>query len=142
MRQVRTQVEIKQGVKVGMLFTPRLYAFKGTSGIDFIAESENDAAMYALYADIMYCAYLNLWTLQGKSVEEAKLTRADFHEWMVLEPEAFVKTLSFAFAAMTGKELKDFVSEQGKAQKTQGNAQNNVKKKTIPFLTKILRLFS
>lgn len=142
MRQVRTEIEIKQGVKVGVLFTPRLYMFKGRSGIDFIADSEEAGAMYALYADIMYCAALNLWTLEGKREEDAPFTRADFHEWMMLEPKAFGDALSFAFAAMTGKELKEFISEQEKAQESPGNAQDEVKKKTIPFLTKILRLFS
>ena len=142
MRQVRTEIEIKQGVKVGMLFTPRLYMFKGRSGIDFIADSEEAGTMYALYADIMYCAALNLWTLEGKNEEDVPFTRADFHEWMVLEPKAFGNALSFAFTAMTGKELKEFISEQEKAQESPANAQNEVKKKTIPFLTKILRLFS
>jgi hypothetical protein len=141
MRQVRTEIEIKQGVKVGMLFTPRLYMFKGRSGVDFIVDSEEVGAMYALYADIMYCAALNLWTLEGKNEEDAIFTRADFHEWMAIEPQAFGKALSFAFAAMTGKELNTFIDEQEKAQGSQGNAQNEVKKKTIPFLTKILRLF-
>lgn len=142
MRQVRTEVEIKQGVKVGMLFTPRLYMFKGRSGIDFIADTDEVGAIYALYADIMYCAALNLWTLEGKNEESATFTRADFHEWMAIEPQAFGKALSFAFSAMTGKELNTFISEQEKAQESQGNAQNEVKKKTIPFLTKILSLFS
>ena len=141
MRQVRTEIEIKQGVKVGMLFTPRLYMFKGRSGIDFVA-GEDVGEMYALYADIMYCAALNLWTLEGKSEEDAPFTRADFHEWMMIEPKAFGKALSFAFAAMTGKELNTFISEQEKAQESPGNAQTEVKKKTIPFLTKILSLFS
>ena len=140
MRQVRTQIEIKQGVKVGVLFTPRLYMFKGRSGIDFQADNTENA-MLSLYADIMYCAYLNLWTLEGNSEEDAEYTRADFHEWMVVEPQAFGKALSFAFAALTGKELKDFLAEQGKGQESQENTQNEVKKKTTPFLTKILRLF-
>lgn len=141
MRQVRTEIEIKQGVKVGMLFTPRLYMFKGRSGIDFTADSEEVGAMYSLYADIMYCAALNLWTLEGKSEADAPFTRADFHEWMAVNPKAFGNALSFAFAAMTGKELKDFIAEQEKAQESPGNAQNEVKKKTIPFLTKILSRF-
>ena len=142
MRQVRTEIEIKQGVKVGMLFTPRLYMFKGRSGIDFVADTDEVGAIYALYADIMYCAALNLWTLEGKNEEDAPFTRADFHEFMVVNPQAFGKALSFAFAAMTGKELKEFIAEQEKSQESPGNAQNEVKKKTIPFLTKILRLFS
>lgn len=141
MRKVRTEIEIKQGVKVGMLFTPRLYMFKGRSGIDFVA-GEDVGEMYALYADLMYCAALNLWTLEGKNEEDADFTRADFHEFMVVNPQAFGKALSFAFAAMTGKELKEFISEQEKVEKSPGNAQNEVKKKTIPFLTKILRHFS
>lgn len=141
MRQIRTEVEIRQGVKVGMLFTPRLYMFKGRSGVDFIADN-NENAMLSLYADIMYCAALNLWTLEGKNEEDAPFTRADFHEWMIVDPQAFAKALSFAFSALTGKELKEFISEQGKAQESAENTENEVKKKTIPFLTKILRLFS
>jgi hypothetical protein len=62
MRTVRASVELRQGEKVEMLFTPRLYLFKGEQGVDFVTDSTLNG-MYALYADILFCAALNLWTL-------------------------------------------------------------------------------
>jgi hypothetical protein len=89
MRQVRTSAEIKKGVVAEMLFTPRLYAFTGTQGVTMKADTTDLMQVYALYADIMFCAALNLWTLDGKAVEEAPYTRADFHEFSAVHPQEF-----------------------------------------------------
>ena len=56
MRTVRASVELRQGEKVEMLFTPRLYSFKGHSGVTFEMNGNDLADLYAVYADIMYCA--------------------------------------------------------------------------------------
>ena len=67
MRQVRAEIEIRQGVKVGMLFTPRLYMFNGEQGVVLKADTTDMSEMLALYADLMFCADLNLWSLQGNN---------------------------------------------------------------------------
>ena len=140
MRQVRTSAEIKRGVEVEMLFTPRLYAFNGTQGVTMKADTTDLMQVYALYADIMFCAALNLWTLVGKEMEKAPFNRADFHEFSAANPQEFAKVLNFALVALSGKSLKDFAAENEKQAKTGGKALK--KKSSCRLITKILRLFS
>lgn len=137
MRQVRTEIELRQGERVGLLFTPRLYVFKGEQGVDFTTDNTLQG-MYALYADILYCAALNLWTLEGKDKEEAGFTRVDFHAWSTENPKAFGKAMNIALEALTGKSMKDFIKENEKVAENGANAQNEgaeVKKKKVSFWT-------
>lgn len=143
MRQVRAEIEVRQGVKVGMLFTPRLYSFKGHSGVTLEMEGGDLSALYSAYADIMFCAALNLWTLEGRDIEDAPFTRVDFHEFSALYPKEFGKAFSVAFEALTGKSMKDFAAEQKKTPETAGkaaNAADDVKKKNrCGWITRLLR---
>jgi hypothetical protein len=79
MISVRTKVDIRQGVE--LLFTPRLYSFKGLQGVTLEGNTDDLAQVYALYADILFCAALNAWTLEGNNIEDAPFKRIDFHEW-------------------------------------------------------------
>jgi hypothetical protein len=141
MKQVRSYIELRQGEKVGMLFTPRLYTFKGEQGVDFMSDNTLQG-IYSLYADVMYCAALNLWTLEGKDKEDAPFTRVDFHAFSVENPKAFGKAMNTALLALTGKSLEDFIAEGKKAQETGGNASNMgepVKKKNLlGWITRLL----
>jgi hypothetical protein len=142
MRQVRTTIEIRQGVEVELLFTPRLYSFKGKEGIDFSADKTDAGEVFALYADIIYCAALNLWTLQGNAEDKFPHHRADFHEFSMADPKAFGKVVNFALEALTGKGLKDFAAEAEKVSETGEKPQNTreeVKKKKHSLWT-MLRL--
>lgn len=139
MRAVRTTIEIRQGVKVEVLFTPRLYSFKGMEGVDFTADKSEAGSVFALYADIIYCAALNLWTLQGNDADEFPHHRADFHEFSMADPKAFGKVVNFALEALTGKGLKDFASEGEKVAETGENQPEEVKKKKSSLWT-MLRL--
>lgn len=132
-------VEIKQGVEVEVLFTPRLYSFKGKEGIDFSADKTDAGAVFALYADIIYCAALNLWTLQGNAEEDFPYHRADFHEFSMANPKAFGKAVNFALEALTGKGLKDFAAEGEKMAEKGENQPKEVKKKKHSLWT-MLRL--
>jgi hypothetical protein len=132
-------VEIKQGVEVEVLFTPRLYSFKGKEGIDFSADKTDAGAVFALYADIIYCAALNLWTLQGNAEENFPYHRADFHEFSMANPTEFGKAVNFALEALTGKGLKDFAAEGEKVAEKGENQPKEVKKKKHSLWT-MLRL--
>ena len=149
MRQVRTQVEIRQGVKVGLLFTPRLYMFKGEQGITFKADTNDLMQVYALYADIMYCAALNLWTLEGREKADAPFNRADFHEFSAMNPQAFGKVLNIALEALTGKSMDAYLAESKKAlesgRKSAKTTQANSKKKVssqLPIIQILKRFLS
>ena len=140
MRQVRTRTEIRKGVEVGMLFTPRLYAFCGVQGVTMKADTTDLMQVYALYADIMFCAALNLWTLEGNEIEKAPFTRADFHEFSAANPQEFGKVLNFALQALSGKSLKEFMPQDAKAAEKGGKS---LKKKSSSRLTTMLsKIFS
>ena len=139
MRQVRTSIEVR-GVEVGMLFTPRLYSFVGIQGVTMKADTSDLMQVYSLYADIMFCAALNLWTLEGNDLDKAPFTRADFHEFSAVNPQEFGKVLNFALEALSGKSLKDFIAEGKKASETGGKSLK--KKSSSRLITMLSRLFS
>ena len=88
---VRTTVEISEGVKVDLLFTPRIER----------------------YADIMYFAALNAWELDGYGTEEDfPHKRGDFHGWMQADREGFGKAMGFAVRAITGKTIREIQAEE------------------------------
>ena len=140
MRQVRTKATIKRGVEVEMLFTPRLYAFVGEQGVTMKADTNDLMQVYALYADIMFCAALNLWTLQGRAKEDAPFGRADFHEFSAANPQEFGKVLNFALEALSGKSMKDFIPQDAKAAEKGGKSLK--KKSSHRLTTMLLRIFS
>lgn len=124
-------MELRQGLKVGMLFTPRLYMFKGTQGVTFKADTNDLMQVYSLYADIMYCAALNLWTLQGNNKDEAPFKRVDFHEFSAMNPQAFGKTLNIALEALTGKPMEAYIAESQKTLETGKKTAKTSKKKVL-----------
>ena len=129
-----------------MLFTPRLYIFKGEQGATLDADTTDLMQVYSLYADIMFLAALNLWTLEGKPQDEAPFSRADFHEFSAADPKAFGKVLNFALAALTGKDMGEFIASRKKAretgEETAKTGDDDKKKDSSRLLTRILRLFS
>ena len=116
MIQARTSIELRQGERVELLITPRLYSFKGLQGVTLCGDTTDLAQVYALYADILFCAYLNLWTLQGNEVESAAYTRADFHEFSATNPQAFGQAIDFALKALSGKSLSEYLAEKKEAE--------------------------
>jgi hypothetical protein len=67
----------------------------------------------------------------------------DFVEWGSVNSDEFVKVVNFVLSALTGKDLKDYATEQAKGSENEKKAANQadeeVKKKSI--LTWIMRLF-
>ena len=147
MRQVRTHVELRQGERVELLFTPRLYMFKGEQGATLDNDTQDLMQVYALYADLMFCAALNLWTLEGKDKEDAPFRRADFHEFSSANPKAFGKALNFALEALTGKSMGAYITESKKALETgrkSAKEQGKGKKKdsALPIIERLKRFLS
>ena len=147
MRQVRTQIELRQGERVELLFTPRLYMFKGEQGATLDNDTQDLMQVYALYADLMFCAALNLWTLEGKDKEDAPFRRADFHEFSSANPKAFGKALNFALEALTGKSMDMFIAESKKALETgrkSAKEQGKCKKKdsALPIMARLRHFLS
>lgn len=147
MRQVRTQIELRQGERVELLFTPRLYMFKGEQGATLDNDTQDLMQVYALYADLMFCAALNLWTLEGKDKDDAPFKRADFHEFSSANPKAFGKALNFALEALTGKSMGAYITESKKALETgrkSAKEQGKSKKKdsALPIMARLRHFLS
>lgn len=130
---VRKTVEISDGVKVELLFTPRISAYKeafpplnnGNGNDEFMSVMES-------YADIMFFAALNAWELDGHgTVDDFPHKRGDFHGWMSADPKGFGNAVKFAACALTGKSVKELAAQE---EKVPQNAQNSpapeVKKKS------------
>jgi hypothetical protein len=142
-------IEIREGQKVAMLFTPRLYAFKGTEGVTFEQEGADMLAVYALYADVMFCAALNHWTLTHPADEEFPYNRVDFHEYSVTHRKSFEKAVIFAMEALSGKSVRELMenakktAETAKESASDAKVEEDVKKKGLRgWITSLLRRFS
>ena len=124
---VRRTVEISEGVKVELLFTPRLSMYQET--VAALPELSSDAGVLQVmerYADIMYFAALNAWELDGHgTAEEFPHTRGDFHGWMQADPKGFAEGVKFAVSALTGKTAKQLLIEEEKRRESAKEAAKN-----------------
>lgn len=126
------------GVKVAMLFTPRLYEFKGREGVTFEHLPDSQASVHALYADVMYCAALNHWTLTHGGDEEFPHHRIDFHEYSASHPQEFAKALVFAAETLSGKSIRELTENaQNPPEKTTGEGVK--KKNSHGWIMRLLR---
>ena len=132
---VRKQVEISEGVKVELLFTPRLSIYQ--SSVAPLPELDADADFLKVmerYADIMYFAALNAWELDGHgTVEDFPHKRGDFHGWMSADPKGFADGVKFAVSALTGKSPKELLKEEEKLRESAKETAKIEKKKRSLF---------
>lgn len=114
-----------------MLFTPRLYTFKDTEGVTFETQGTDMIAMHALYADIMYCAALNYWTLTHPADEDFIHHRVDFHAFSVTDRKSFEKAMIFAIETLSGKSVRELAESRQKCKESgkEGQVATDVKKK-------------
>lgn len=114
---VRKTVEISEGVRVDLLFTPRLSLYQ--QSVAPLPELDGDATVIQVmerYADIMYFAALNAWELDGHgTVEDFPHTRGDFHGWMSADPKGFAAGVKFAVCALTGKTADQLTKDEAKS---------------------------
>lgn len=124
---VRKTVEISEGVKVDLLFTPRLSIYQET--VAPLPELGADAGVLQVmerYADIMYFAALNAWELDGRgTVEDFPHTRGDFHGWMQADRKGFAEGVKFAVSALTGKTARQLLAEEEKRRESEKEAAKN-----------------
>lgn len=113
---VRKTVEISEGVKVELLFTPRLSMYQ--EAFAPLPELNKDAGIVQVmerYADIMYFAALNAWELDGHgTLADFPHKRGDFHGWMQADPKGFADGVDFAIYALTGKTARQLVADEEK----------------------------
>lgn len=113
------------------------------------ADSDNVAEVFSAYTRLLYLAALNAWDVRrydNPSMGECPYTLMDFVEWSSNDREGFVEAISFALAALTGKELKDYATGEAKDPETGEESPNTedegegVKKKSASgWITRLLR---
>ena len=93
-----------------------------------------------MYADLAYCAALNLWTLRDREVADFKLERADFHEWAVTNPTEFGKVTRVALEALTNKSLEELLNTNKEADNANEDALK--KKSSLSIIQRLRRFWS
>ena len=137
-------IELRRGKKVAMLFTPRLYMFKGREGVTFDFVANDQVSIHSVYADIMYCAALNHWTLTHSADEEFPYQRVDFHAVSVSNRDGFSKAVIFAMQTLSGKSLKELAEDAQKMQEAVKETEQEVKKKkpSVSIMTRLRNIWS
>ena len=139
-------MEISEGVKVELLFTPRISMYQEM--IAPLPDLDKDAGVVKVmerYADIMYFAALNAWELDGHgTIDNFPCMRGDFHGWMTADPKGFAQGVKFAVTALTGKTEKQLKEDEERARNSGGNVSPSgggmeVKKKRC-WLSRIMHL--
>lgn len=132
----RKTIELSDGVKVDLLFTPHLYSYKGRGGISFEANQQDARQMAEYFADLLYCAALNAWEIdEGQDPDEAPFKRGDFHALIVGAPKVFTQTIDFALRALTGKTAKELAEDAKAKEEVAKEGGADAKKKLFSHLT-------
>lgn len=105
-------IELKKGVAVNILITPRLFIYKGREGVTLEADGENIPAVMSLYADVLFCGALNWWELSGKDTDDFKFKRIDFHVWATEHQEDFGRIVAKAIKLLSGKSLVELAEAE------------------------------
>lgn len=104
------KIEIREGVAVNILITPRLFIYKGREGVTLEADGESLPAVMSLYADVLYCGALNWWELSGKDADDFEYKRIDFHAWAAEHQEEFGRIVAKAIKLLSGKSLAELAA--------------------------------
>lgn len=104
------KIEIREGVAVNILITPRLFIYKGREGVTLEADGESIPAVMALYADVLFCGALNWWELSGKDADDFEYKRIDFHAWATEHQEEFGRIVAKAIKLLSGKSLAELAA--------------------------------
>lgn len=137
---VRTTVEIADGVKVDLLFTPRLSIYQELYGaLPELGKEPDFLKVMERYADIFFFAALNAWELDGHgTADDFPRARGDFHGWMTADPNGFARAVKFAVRAMTGKTEAQLLAEREKGAEKAAETPNGVKKKKKSWLSRLM----
>lgn len=118
MIRARHQIEMCDGVKVDLLFTPSMYAVARRRGLSIAVENREDSAEVLMaYTKLMYVAALNAREVQlfdDPSLGELPYRLMDFVEWTSVRQEEFTETLDVALRCILGRGLKELEKETPK----------------------------
>lgn len=123
MRQVRDTIEIREGVKVELLYTPSLFGIARQKGLDMTAESKDMPSVLRVYCKALYCAAVNAWEcrrMDHPDMGDFPYEFIDFEEWSYREQKEFGRKAEALFLALTGKTLKEAAKEASDEKKKKG----------------------
>lgn len=147
MRQILHTITMKGGAHVELLATPALFGIAKRRGMTIEADADNAAEVFSAYTKMIYLAALNAWEVRrfdNPDMGECEYRLMDFVEWASYDAEAFGKAIEFVLYALTGKELKEYATEQAKGSENESKSANQageeVKKKSASgWITRLLR---
>lgn len=149
MVQVLDMITLKGGAKVEILATPALFDIARKKGMTIEADASNTNEVFSAYTKLVYLGVLNAWDVRrydDASMGDCPHRLMDVVEWASTNPDAFVKTINFILSALTGKDLKDYATEEAKDPETADKSANmegeneDVKKKSASgWITRLFR---
>ena len=114
--RVRTNIELREGVKVAVLVTPALYRVAKQRGVDLSEDGEGGTEdVFTAYTKMLYCAAINAWevdSVDSEGMGPFPYKYADFVEYMASKPGRLNEAVNFIYEALTGKTLKEGVAEE------------------------------
>lgn len=146
MVQILHTITLKGGARVELLATPALFDIARKRGMAIEADADNAAEVFSAYAKLVYIAAINAWEVRrydDASMGDFPYRLMDFVEWSSHDAEEFVNVINFILSALTGKELKDYATEQAKGseieKETANTGSEEVKKKSASgWITRLL----
>lgn len=115
MTSPRTSIELKEGVRVELLFTPSMYAVARRRGMRIEADASDPAAVMRAYTELMYLAALNaheVMRFDDPALGEFPYRLIDFVEWSALRQDEFTSALDVAVQNVLGKSLDELKREK------------------------------
>ena len=107
----RYELELREGVKVEMLFTLALFGIAKKRGISLDLEADASAdERITYYVKMMYVAAILAWeyrAIDTPSIGDFPYTMMDFGEWSGNHPLQFAKMIKGASAAIAGVDIED-----------------------------------
>lgn len=108
-------IELKDGVRVEMLFTPSMYERGRERGIRIEIEDQTNPLQVAeAYIKLMYLGAINAWEARrfdSPEIGDFPYAYIDFVEWSGSNPKTFSKMIGEIFQCIMGKTLKEYEAE-------------------------------
>lgn len=114
MTSPRTMIELKEGVKVELLFTPSMYAVARRRGMHIEADTNDVAQVMMAYTQLMYLAALNaheVLKFDDPALGDFPYMLMDFVEWSAASPAEFRMVLDIALQCIIGKSIAELEKE-------------------------------
>jgi hypothetical protein len=147
MVQILHTITLRGGAQVELLATPALFDIARKKGMTIEADADNMAEVFSAYTKLVYIAAINAWEVRrydDAAMGDFPYRLMDFVEWSSGNAEEFVNVINFTLSALTGKDLKDYATEQAKGSEIEKETANTggeeVKKKSAStWITRLLR---